>query len=41
MRAHEIVRLLDEKADAERRPVSRALAREILEQEDAAAGTAD
>jgi chromosomal replication initiation ATPase DnaA len=41
VRAHEIVRLLDEKADAERRPVSRALAREILEQEDAAAGTAD
>jgi chromosomal replication initiation ATPase DnaA len=33
VRAHEIVRLLDEKADAERRPVSRALAREILEQE--------
>ncbi|OYX34699.1 MAG: hypothetical protein B7Y99_04890 [Caulobacterales bacterium 32-69-10] len=32
-KARDIVRLLDEKADAERRPVSRALAREILELE--------
>jgi chromosomal replication initiation ATPase DnaA len=30
-RAREIVRRLDERADAERRPVSRALARQILE----------
>jgi chromosomal replication initiation ATPase DnaA len=37
-KARDIVRLLDEKADAERRSVSRALAREILEQEAQAEG---
>ncbi len=34
-RAREIVVLLDETADAEQRPISRALARQILENEDA------
>jgi chromosomal replication initiation ATPase DnaA len=33
-RAQEIVMLLDETADAEQRPISRALARQILENED-------
>ena len=34
-RAREIVLLLDETADAEQRPISRALARQILENEEA------
>jgi chromosomal replication initiation ATPase DnaA len=40
-RAREIVAVLDETADAEQRPISRALARRILESEETTGGVAD
>jgi len=40
-RAREIVAVLDETADAEQKPVSRALARRILENEEATGGLID